>query len=70
MESVNDLTGWELNPDNKSEIRPANGVNSIYNSTKGCIEIPLSTNLLSFMRSNGIGFNFGNNLVITNLTIE
>lgn len=63
-------SSWRIVGDNK-ELEPVNGLSSVYNQTKGCIEVQLSAGLINEIKASGIGFNFGNdNMTITNITIE
>lgn len=61
---------WRIVGDNK-ELEPVNGLSSVYNQTKGCVEVQLSTGLINEIKASGLGLNFGNdNMTITNITIE
>ena len=63
-------SSWRIVGDNK-ELEPVNGLSSVYNQTKGCIEVQLSAGLINEIKASGIGLNFGNdNMTITNITIE
>ena len=64
-------SSWSIVSNNASELEPANGLGSVYNQTKGCIELQLSSQLIQEIKSYGFGMNFGNgNMTITNITVE
>lgn len=71
--TADDVTGWKIG-NNTSELEPTDGqLTSVYNSTKGCVEVPLTTKFISDITSEnaGLGLNFGNgNMTVTNITIE
>ena len=60
-------SGWKKA--NNKELGPTNGFNSVYNQTKGCVEIPLTQEFIADVSTYGLGFNF-NDLTITNITVE
>lgn len=60
------LPGWSYN---NNTMAPDQGISSIYNSSKGCLVIPLTTNFINSIKSNGLGFNF-NDMTITRVTLE
>lgn len=60
------LPGWSYN---NNTMAPDQGISSIYNTSKKCLEIPLTTNFITSIKSNGLGFNF-NDMVITSVTLE
>ena len=60
-------SGWKKA--NEKELGPTEGFNTVYNGTKGCVEIPLTTQFINEVKSNGLGFNF-NDLTINCITLE
>lgn len=63
-------SSWRIVNENK-ELEPVNGLSSVYNQTKGCIEVQLSAGLIEEFKKFGMGLNFGeNNMTITSIKIE
>ena len=60
-------SGWKKA--NEKELGPTEGFNAVYNRNKGCVEIPLTTQFIDEVKSNGLGFNF-NDLTINCITVE
>ena len=68
--SADDVAGnWQI-ASNPGELEPKNGIGSVYNSSKGCVEVPLTSHFISEVSKTGLGLNFGNNMTITNITVE
>ena len=66
--NANNVPGWTVSGNEMASAD--NTLSSVFNSSKGCVEVPLTTLFITELSNYGFGIHFGEGMTVTNMTVE
>lgn len=66
--NANNVPGWTVSGNEMASAD--NTLSSVFNSSKGCVEVPLTKSFISELSNYGFGIHFGEGMTVTNMTVE